>query len=434
MTGVASDTASNRLIVLGLNHRTAPVAIREEVAFEAAALGDALTDLRAQPGVNGAVILSTCNRTELYCDADKNGGDRLSDWLAQHRGLSEGARDALYLLDDIEAVRHAFEVACGLDSMVLGEPQILGQVKQAYAAAQAGGTSTPVLNALFQQVLAVAKQVRTDTLIGASPVSVASTAVTLARQVYSRFDKLTALLIGAGETIRLTARHLRSNGLERMIVANRSVERARGLALQFGAYAISLGEIPTHLAEADIVFTATAGSQPLLDAPMVEAALKRRRSRPVFMVDLAVPRDIDPAVAELEDVYLYTVDDLHEVIQRNQQRREDAAGDARRIVEESARRFLELLATRDAGPLIRGLRSSVEQVRDLTLEQARRMLAAGRDPAEVIEFVANTLTGRMLHAPSTRLRQAGAESDVMLTRAAAELFGIKDPDIPDEDR
>lgn len=412
------------LHVLGVNHRTAPVAIREQVAFDPTRLPDALRELRAFPGVRGAVILSTCNRTELYCDIEAGRADALCDWLAAHRGLSDSAREALYMIDGPDAVRHAFEVACGLDSMVLGEPQILGQVKQAYAVAHEHGTADSLLNLLFQQVLAVAKQVRTDTRIGASPVSVASTAVSLARQVYSRLEKLTALLVGAGETMQLAAKHLHSHGLGRMVIANRSVERARGVALQFGAYAISLDEIATHLAEADFLFSSTASAEPIIDRQMVEAALKKRRHRPMFIVDLAVPRDIAAGVAELEDVYLYTIDDLHNVIERNQRSREQAAGDARVIIETATKRFQSSLATRDTVPLIRSLRDQVEQTRDITVEQARRMLKAGRDPVEVVEFIANTLTSRLLHSPSTALRQAGEDADLNLTRAAAELFGL----------
>ncbi|MBT8136502.1 MAG: glutamyl-tRNA reductase [Gammaproteobacteria bacterium] len=420
------------MYVLGVNHRTAPVEIREQVAFDPARLPEALRELHATSGVRGAVILSTCNRTELYCDMEAAQADNLCDWLAEHRGLSAAARDSLYVLDGPAAVRHVFEVACGLDSMVLGEPQILGQVKQAYAVAQQHGTADSLLNLLFQQVLAVAKQVRTDTSIGASPVSVASTAVSLARQVYSRFDKLTALLVGAGETTQLTARHLHSHGIGRMVIANRSVERARGLALQFGAYAISLDEVATHLAEADFLFSSTASNEPVIDCRMVESALQKRRHRPMFMVDLAVPRDIAADVADLEDVYLYTVDDLHSVIERNQRSRAEAAVDARVIIEAATKRFDKLLATRDAAPLIRQLRGQVEQTRDITVEQARRMLKAGRDPVEVIEFIANTLTSRLLHSPSTTLRQAGEEADVGLSRAAAELFGLSlDPEDSD---
>lgn len=417
------------LCVLGINHRTAPVAIREEVAFDPAQLPAALAELRRRPGVNGAVILSTCNRTEVYCDMDNDKADQLADWLAEHRHLSESARDSLYALEGADAIRHVFQVACGLDSMVLGEPQVLGQVKQAHTVAHENGTVNPLLNMLFQQVFAVAKQVRTDTLIGVSQVSVASAAVALAKQIYSRFDRLTALLVGAGETIRLTAKHLRSNGLGRMVIANRRVARARGLALEFGAYAISLNEIATHLPEVDIVITSTASPEPLIRRDMVEDALRSRKRRPVFMVDLAMPRDIETSVEDLEDIYLYTLDNLHDVIQRNQQTRVDAAADAHEIIDSAAERFQRVLAARDAVPLIRSMRESVEQTRDQTLAEARRMLQAGRDPLDVIDYIGNTLTGRLLHTPSARLRRAGAEADISLSQAAAELFGIEiDPE------
>ncbi|MBT8132824.1 MAG: glutamyl-tRNA reductase [Gammaproteobacteria bacterium] len=421
------STSTKSLHVLGINHRTAPVAIREEVAFDPEQQTETLTELKRFPGVNGAVILSTCNRTEIYCDVDTKQADKLADWLAEHRGLSATAREALYVLDGAAAISHAFEVACGLDSMVLGEPQILGQVKKAHADAIASGAADSLLNLLFQRVFAVAKQVRTDTMIGASQVSIASAAISLAREIYSRFDRLTALLVGAGDTTRLTAKHLRSNGLGRMIIANRSVERARGVALEFGAFAISLGEIPTHLAEADIVITSTASPTPLIQLDMVEMALRSRKRRPIFMADLAVPRDIEPAIAELEDVYLYSLDDLHELITRNQQAREHAAVDARQIIDEATQQFQRIASARDAAPLIRSLRQSVEGMRNQTIEDARRMLQSGRDPAEVVDYVANTLTSRLLHAPSTRLRMAGEQADVGLTQAAAELFGIEQP-------
>ena len=424
-----AEPAASSLYVVGLNHRTAPVAIREEVAFDSSQLPAALNELGRLGPVRGAVILSTCNRTELYCDVDDAAADMVTDWLATHRGLSASARSALYVLEGKAAIRHVFAVACGLDSMVLGEPQILGQAKQAYATSRELGQAGPMLNLLFQQAFAVAKHVRTNTRIGASPVSIASTAVTLARQLFAKLGDHTALLLGAGETIELTARHLHGNGIGRMIIANRRVERARGLALQFDAYAISLGEIPAHLAEADIVLASTASPQPLIDPSMVQDALARRRRKPIFMVDLAMPRDIDPDVAGFEDVYLYTLDELNEVIVRNRETRAAAADDARDIVAEAARGFERLLASRDTVPLIRELRSAAGQMRDHSLEEARQLLAAGRDPVEVLEMLSHRLTARLLHEPTKRLRQAGEETDVELARAAALLFGLDDTDL-----
>ncbi len=427
------EPTSSSLYVVGLNHRTAPVAIREEVAFDATQLPTALNELNRLEAVRGAVILSTCNRTELYCDVDDAAADKVADWLATHRGLSASARSALYMLEGNAAIRHVFAVACGLDSMVLGEPQILGQAKQAYATARELGHAGPLLNLLFQQAFAVAKHVRTNTQIGASPVSVASTAVMLAKQLFARLGDHTALLLGAGETIELAARHLHGNGVGRMIIANRRVERARGLALQFDAYAISLAEIPAHLAEADIVLASTASPRPLIDEGMVEEVLARRRRKPVFMVDLAMPRDIAPEVARFEDVYLYTLDDLNEMIVRNRETRAEAADAARDIVAEAATGFERLLATRDTVPLIRELRNAAGRMRDHSLEEARQLLAAGREPREVLELLSQRLTARLLHEPTKRLRQAGAETDVALARAAAELFGLDNSGDDDRD-
>ncbi|MBT8143288.1 MAG: glutamyl-tRNA reductase, partial [Gammaproteobacteria bacterium] len=352
----------------------------------------------------------------------------VSDWLASHRGLSESARDALYVLDGLPAVRHAFGVACGLDSMVLGEPQILGQTKQAFAASQDLGKTGPLLNLLFQQAFAVAKHVRTNTQIGASPVSIASTAVGLARQIFARFDKNQALLIGAGDTIELTARHLHSKGLGRMVIANRSVERARGLALQFGAYAISLAEIPVHLGEADMVISSTASPEPLITTEMIRAALAQRRRKPIFLVDLAVPRDIAAEVNELEDVYLYTLDELNDTIVRNQENREVAASEARDMIDVAAEQFERLLASRDTVPLVRQLRASVDALREQSLAEARQMISSGRDPDEVLQFLSNRLSARLMHEPTRRIREAGADTDIALARAARTLFGLDEPD------
>lgn len=415
------DAITSSVEVVGINHRTAPVAIREELAFDASALPVALAELCALPGIGGAVILSTCNRTELYCDSESAQPGALADWLAAHRGLSADARGALYMLDGLPAIRHTFEVACGLDSMVLGEPQILGQMKKAYESSRDLGLAGPVLNLLFQQTFAVAKQVRTNTRIGASPVSIASTSVALARQIFEQFSRHTALLIGAGDTIELVARHLHSNGLGRMIVANRRVERARGLALEFGGYAISLAEVATHLAEADIVIASTASPTPLIDGAMVRRALEKRKRRPIYMVDLAIPRDIAADVGQFEDVYLYTLDDLNEVIVQNRENRETAADDARSIVDEAAGMFQRRLSARDTVPTIRAMRATAAEMRERSVAEARRMLASGRDPDEVVDYLARRLTARLLHGPTRRLREAGEDAALDL-RAAAELL------------
>jgi glutamyl-tRNA reductase len=409
---------------LGINHRTAPVHIREKVNFDPARLPDALRELTSLPGVDEGLIVSTCNRTELYCSGSDGAAGRAREWLVRYQALDEAARDSLYVLELGEAVRHTFQVACGLDSMVLGEPQILGQMKEAYREAHAAGTVGPVLNRLFQHAFAVAKQVRTDTGIGASPVSIAYAAVTLARQIFSDFSRHTALLIGAGDTIELVARHLHGQGLGRMIIANRRVENAHTIAAALNGFAIGLDEVDAHLAEADIVVSATASPEPLLTRASVAEALKQRRRRPMFLVDLAVPRDIEAAVAELPDAYLYTVDDLDKVVEHNLHLRRAAAVEAEAIVATEAERFGRTLKMLDAVPLIRAVREQADEIRRNAVEQARRQLEAGRPPAEVLEFLASTLTNKLLHAPSAGLRRAGEEGDVELMQAARALFGL----------
>ena len=415
------------LIALGINHRTAPVELREQIAFANERLTDALRELAGLPVVDEAAILSTCNRTELYCTtSDRNSGN-LTEWLGRFHNVDPATlHPHVYSYPDAEAVRHILRVAGGLDSMILGEPQILGQVKEAYQQAVEAGTLDSQLERLFQHTFAVAKQIRTDTAIGESPVSVAFAAVSLARQIFSNFGAHTALLIGAGETIELAARHLHDMGLGRMVIANRTPERAHRLAAHFNGYGIGLDEIPAHLAEADIIISSTGSPEPILDRPLVEKALRTRKHKPVFMVDIAVPRDIDPAVAELDDVYLYSVDDLREVIQENLKSRQQAAEQAEEIIEVQVDRFMAWLRGQDAVASIRRFRSLAEQERDLLLDKARQQLAAGQDPHKVLEQLARTLTNKLIHEPTTRLRQAGEDGRLDLLEAASELFRPKD--------
>ncbi|MDQ2068740.1 glutamyl-tRNA reductase [Natronospira bacteriovora] len=415
------------LIALGINHNTAPVEVREQLSFDPGELGSVLTALSALPGVQEVAVLSTCNRTEIYSSLDEHGSDALLAWLRE-RGVRDPERlnQALYQYQDADAVRHAMRVACGLDSMVLGEPQILGQMKQAYEAAQAAGTIQRGLHQLFQGSFSVAKQVRTDTGIGHNPVSVAYAAVDLARQIFADFDRHTALLLGAGETIELAARHLAQRGIGRMIVANRSPERARDLAAEHGGYGIALNEIQHHLAEADIVIASTGSREPILTLPMMKAAFRKRRHKPVLMVDIAVPRDIAPEVSQLADVFLYTIDDLQETIRENLASREQAAARALEIVEARSRQVAATLAGLDAVPAIRQLREDAFAQRDRSLRQARRMLAAGRSPEEVAEHLAHTLTNRLIHHPTVQLREAGEQGDEPLLKAARAIFGVDD--------
>ena len=408
------------LLVLGLNHRTAPIEVRERIVFDADRLAGALASLRALPGLAEALIVSTCNRTEIYCV----GGDAelLAGWLVAESGGHQALADCLYRIGGPDAVRHAFSVAAGLDSLILGEPQILGQLKDAYRAAQQAGTAGALLNRLFQTTFAVAKRVRTETAIGASAVSVASAGIQLARRVFAGFERHTALLVGAGEMIELTARHLHAQRIGRMIIANRSTKRAERIAEGMPASVIRLDALAAHLPQADIVVSSTARPGYVIGLDEVQRAIDERRHRPMFMLDLAVPRDIDPGVAALEDVYLYTIDDLRQVVDENVKARQEEAAVARRLIDADVAEFMAGLKVLDAVPMIRELRSQAEAARDQSLEQARRLLASGQPPEAVLEQLASTLTNRLLHAPSAALREAAESGDASLAEAAARLF------------
>ncbi len=414
------------ILAFGINHKTAPVAIRERVAFNPERLPDALWDLTAHNHIKEAAILSTCNRTELYCGLDCDDPTEVLAWFRAFHGLKPPEVDPyVYAHPDRLAVRHILRVASGLDSLVLGEPQILGQMKQAYTTAHQAGTIGQLLGRLFQHTFSVAKQVRTDTAIGASPVSVAFAAVSLARQIFSSLQQHTALLVGAGETIELVARHLHENGVGRIIVANRTVEKAHVLASEFGGYAIALNEIPAHLAEADIVISSTASPLPILGKGMVESALKARKHRPILMVDIAVPRDIEPQVGDLEDIYLYTVDDLQEIINEGLRSRQEAAQQAEEIIDVQVAHFMGWLRSLEAVSTIRSFRSTGEALRDQVLVLAQRQLRAGHDPEQVLRELARQLTNKLLHEPCAQLKQAGYDGRLELLDAARELFNIK---------
>ena len=416
------------LIALGLNHLTAPVSLREQVAFDAAVAPQALDDLVRQPGVEEAMILSTCNRTELYCSVTEGFEAVPRQWLShQHRLTPQRLDEFLYRHDEQEAVRHMFRVATGLDSMVLGEPQILGQVKDAYQQARSAQSLRAPMERLLQHTFAVAKRVRTDTRIGAHTVSVAYTAVRLAEQVFTDLRQACVLLIGAGETIELAARHLSDKNVRRLIVANRTLENAQELAGRYSGYAIALADLPRHLAEADIVITSTASRLPVVTRQMVADAIAARRRRPMFMVDIAVPRDIEPEVAHLDDVYLYGIDDLKQVIDENRRSRELAAREADAIIDLQVDRYMawrRALSLRN--PAV-DMRVAAEAQRDEVLAKAQAMLARGRTPDEALAFLANTLTNKLLHAPSARLRDAALSGDLDLLHAAGRLYGL-DPD------
>ncbi|MBE0464552.1 MAG: glutamyl-tRNA reductase [Halomonadaceae bacterium] len=411
------------LLALGINHRTASVDVREQVAFTPAQLQNALEQLRGLPQISEAAVLSTCNRTELYCVTDAAGERAVLEWLSRFHNLSidELTRCAYHYLDN-DAARHLMRVAVGLDSMVLGEPQILGQLKDAYQQAREMQGLGGELERLFQHTFAVAKQVRTETGIGKNPVSIAYAAVSMASRIFDDFSRARALLIGAGETIELVARHLHEAGVRELTVANRTRERAELVSAKLGGKAITLPEIPAALEEADIVISSTASPLPILGKGMVESALKKRRHRPVFMVDIAVPRDIEPEVGELADVFLYTVDDLEEVIEENMRYRQVAADQAESLIEHGVGSWQHEKRIRNGGELIRDYRQHGENLRDQSRDQALERLARGEDPAKVIERLAHQLTNRLMHAPTQAIRDAASQEHHELLDAAPRLL------------
>lgn len=408
------------LWVLGLNHQTAPVELRERASFGGDALPRALASLRDTPQVAEAVLLSTCNRTELYAVAES--GDALAQWLESHAGQLQGY---LYQHADADAVRHLFRVATGLDSMVLGEPQILGQVKDAWAIARDNGLLGQRLDRLFQQTFSVAKRARTDTRVGANPISVASTAVRLAQNSFARLEDSTVLLVGAGETIELAARHLSEGRVRRLLIANRTLAHAQELASRHGGVALPLTELERHLGEADVVFSATAAREPVITRAQVAAALKTRKHKPMLLFDLAVPRDIEAAVGDLQDAFLYTVDDLERAVEDNRRSRREAAAEAEAIIELQVARFVETLQANAHQAPLRQLRAYGEATRAEMLDKARQQLANGKSPEEVLELLAHGLTNRLLHPPTAALRAAALSGDTELTRAAERLFPAK---------
>jgi glutamyl-tRNA reductase len=414
-------------LALGINHKTASVDVRERVAFTPEQLVEALQQLCQRTGTREAAILSTCNRSELYIEQSNAQAETVLQWLADYHQLSaQDLRACAYVHEDADAVRHMMRVAAGLDSLVLGEPQILGQMKSAYAVAREAGTVGPLLGRLFQATFSAAKQVRTDTAIGENPVSVAFAAVSLARQIFSDLQRSQALLIGAGETITLVARHLHEQGVKRIVVANRTLERAKALAEEFGAHAVLLADIPQELVNSDIVISSTASQLPILGKGAVESALKQRRHKPIFMVDIAVPRDIEPEVGELDDVYLYTVDDLHDVVAENLKSRQGAAQAAEEMVASGVNDFMARLRELAAVDVLRAYRQQGERLRDEELQKAQRSLANGGNAEEVLAQLARGLTNKLLHAPSVQLKKLSAEGRLDALAMAQELFALNE--------
>ncbi|WP_096087558.1 glutamyl-tRNA reductase [Agaribacterium haliotis] len=416
------------LFALGLNHTTATVDVRENLAFAPDEAQRALKQACAETMVSEAAILSTCNRTEVYGLSEKS-LEQISAWLAEFKGLDVAEFSACsYGKQGAEAVRHMMKVASGLDSLVLGEPQILGQMKDCYALAGEAEVLGSGMHSCFQQVFATAKRVRSETAIGENPVSVAYAAVSLAQQIFSDLSKDTALLVGAGETIELVARHLREQGIKRLLIANRTLENARRLAAEVGAEVLLIPEIPDYLADADIVISSTAAPLPLIGKGMVEQALKKRKHKMMFMVDIAVPRDIEAQVGELNDVFLYTVDDLTEVIDENRRSRQQAAELALDIVEEGVRKYEQEHRALSAVSSIKAFRTQVASLTEQELDKALKNLRSGQDPEEALKRLANNIGNKFMHGPTAAMKKAASDNNVGLLQHIKKIFSIGDVD------
>ena len=413
---------------LGLNHHTAPLDLRGRFAFALDQMAPALAGLRQSHARHPeAAILSTCNRTEVYCASDNVQINHTLGWLAQAGDVPAHAlRDHAYVLQNDQAARHAFRVASGLDSMVLGEPQILGQMKSAVRAAEDAGALGQTLNQLFQRSFAVAKQVRSSTEIGAHSISMAAAAVRLAGNLFEDLREIKVLFVGAGEMIELAATHFAARRPKSIAIANRTLERGERLATRFGAEVMRLAELPERLHEFDAVVSCTASTLPIIGLGAVERALKKRRHRPIFMVDLAVPRDIEPEVKALQDVYLYTVDDLAQVVQTGQASRQAAVAQAEAIIDAGVQSFMHWIDQRDpAGgvvPLIQQLNAQADEWRALELARARKRLAKGDDIEAVLEALSRGLTQKMLHGALAELHGADPAHREQTTQAIERLF------------
>jgi glutamyl-tRNA reductase len=421
------------LLAFGINHTTASLSVRERMSFAPEQVQASLRAALVQAGLLEVAILSTCNRTEIYAKSERE-LDQLTAWLVSHTQIdAQELAQCYYCYHGDEAVRHMMKVAGGLDSLVLGEPQILGQMKSAYAVACEAGTIGGELHGTFQQVFSIAKRVRSETAIGENPVSVAYAAVSLAQQIFSDLKQDTALLIGAGATIELVARHLAQQGIARMIVANRTLERAQHLACEFKGEAILLADIPEHLHRADIVISSTASQLPLLGKGAVESALKKRKHKPMFMLDIAVPRDIEAQVAELDDVFLYTVDDLHTVIDENKKSRQAAAAQAEQIIAQGVELYRRQQRSLTALATVKAYRKKAEAMRDIELQKALSALQSGTQPELILQQLARNLTNKLIHAPSAHLKEASANGQFQVVQLAHGLFDITPHDLAQRD-
>ncbi|QMW13433.1 glutamyl-tRNA reductase [Pseudoalteromonas sp. MT33b] len=413
------------IVALGINHKTASVELREKVAFSPEQMSEALQQLSGHAHFNEAVIVSTCNRTEIYCSLAERNSQTLLHWLASFHGLDEQELSSnIYYHEGEQAINHLMRVSCGLDSLVLGEPQILGQIKQAYHNAKTHDAIGVTFDRLFQKTFSVAKQVRTETDIGASAVSVAYAAVNLAKHIYGKLDKTNVLLIGAGETIELVAKHLYQNDPQKITVANRTIERAKSLAVEVDADVIALAQLPERLHDADIVISSTASTLPIIGKGVVEQALKKRRHKPMLFIDIAVPRDIESQVGELDAAYLYSVDDLQAIVSENIAAREQAAQQAQIIIDARTNEFVMWLRSLDSVDIIRLYRNDVQDIKSELVEKALGQLQAGKDAEKVILELANKLTNRLMHAPTRAIQDAAKNGEAAELSQLKKMLGI----------
>lgn len=415
------------LLVIGINHNTASLDLREKMAFGPERLPEALDRLEHEVGIPGTVIVSTCNRTELYCNTIPSNKSTLMNWLSEYGQVeSIDLKPSLYQYEGQAAMHHLIRVACGLDSQVLGEPQILGQVKKAYFDSKELHDVDPIVERSFQKAFSVAKRVRTETDIGEHAVSVAYAACILARHIFESLLDATVLLIGAGETIELVAKHLVGNGCHQLIVANRTRERAMKLADRFSAEVISLQEIPDHLARADIVISSTASPLPIIGKGLVESAIKQRRYQPMLFVDIAVPRDIESQVSEIRDVYLYSVDDLQSIVDNNIEQRKAEAVQAEAIIDEEVSAFSNKIRSLQAVDSIREYRNMANQIQEALLEKSLHALASGADPEKVMRELSHKLTNKLIHSPTRALQHAAEQGEPAAIAVIRQSLGLDD--------
>lgn len=417
------------LFTIGISHHTAPIEVREKVAIARSEYSDRARELCALPGVEEIVIVGTCNRTEIYCLSTVDGKQSLVDWVHRINDIPAGELDQhLYQHEGEAAARHLIRVASGLDSLVLGETQILGQLKEAWQQAHEAGSLGKVLDRLFQHTFNAAKNIRTHSGISDHTVSVAYTAVVLARQIFGDLGSKTVVLVGAGEMIQLCGRYLRDHGIANLLIVNRSRDKAEELAAEMGAAALTLDRLNEALPRADILFSSTASSEPVIRATDIKAALRQRRHRPMFLVDIAVPRDIEPAISRIKDVYLYTIDDLQQVVDENMEQRTAAALSAVDEVDESVDGFMRWLSGIRVSRTLKKIREQSHEFEEDLTERALRKLEAGQAPAEVLNQLARTLTNKILHLPSKRLREAAENQDYEVLKAADRIFRKDDSD------